>query len=92
MSGSSGSDASLSHPSLRFLPFFPPFPGTGGTGAEDTLQTSQRGTLCDIMSSAILVPGTRVLQLIHDAVAKEPWHWMTRCTPASVSSVSMFCV
>ncbi len=94
-SGSSKSDSSLSHPSFCFLPFFflPAFVVAGAAaGGGWALHILHRGTRWFMMSSAISLPGTRILQLMHDAVAKEPWHWTTRCTPASVSSVSMFCV
>ena len=87
--GSGESDASLSQPSLRFLPLRRAFVGGAGCG---TAQTLQSGTRWDMMSSAISAPGTRTLQWTQDAVAKEPWHCTTRCTPARVSSVSMFCV
>lgn len=89
--GSGSSDASLSQPSF-FLPFFL-FVLTGtAAGAAAALQSVQSGTRWLMMSSAIAAPGTRALQWMQDAVANEPWHCTTRCTPASVSSVSMFCV
>lgn len=90
--GSGSSDASLSQPSFFFLPFFlPALTGTAG-GALAALQSVQSGTRWLMISSAIAEPGTRALQWMQDAVANEPWHCTTRCTPASVSSVSMFCV
>lgn len=89
MSGSSS--PSLSHGArFFFLPFFFGF-GTG-SGAGVIEQTLHAGTRWFMMSSSIAFPGTVSLQFMQLAVANEPWHCKTFCTPARVSSVSMFCV
>lgn len=63
-----------------------------GGSAVGGLHTVQSGTLCWRISASISPPGTCRWQKRQDAVAKEPWHWSTRWTPASVSKVSIFWV
>lgn len=63
-----------------------------GLAGLTTLQTEHIGTLCVRISCSISVPGTRLWQSRQLAVANDPWHCSTRCTPARVSRVSIFCV
>lgn len=82
------SSASLSHCPLACFRVCLRFLGW----ALDGLHTGHKGTLRAMISGSISVPGTLRRHWRHVAVAKDPWHCKTCCTPARVSRVSIFWV
>lgn len=91
--GSTNPSSSLSPPpsqaplwTLFFLPFF------FSVFLPALVQATQYGTSFVSIAASMDFPGTLRWQSMHEAVAKEPWHWITRVMPVAVSRVSMFCV
>jgi hypothetical protein len=94
-SGSSSSSSSSLSQLFFFLPFFFLLDFVEfevSLAASLVLHDEQSGTVLANISLSISCPEMRVRQCRHVAVANDPWHCRTRCTPATVSRVSIFWV